>query len=467
MFKKYFHPYTFLLILVDSFLLLSSIYLSYQLRIQTKNWLPLIYGFPSKEIYFQMMYIFIPVCISVFMLFDLYKIKRGAWVIFEAPKVFKGVSIALSLFIIFIFLMKKGPGYSRIIIVYFWMISVILLTSSRFFFRRLLRYLRKKGINTKNVLIIGAGAVGMKISQKLKEEFWFGYRVVGFLDNPSKKINKNFQLIGSINRLEEVLKKYQINHVFISLDWGYYSRLTSILNTLKRCSVSVMFVPDIYQYDMLLNSDISNIGGVPVISLVDSPMYGWDQFSKRTFDIIFSILFLISFSPLFILIAILIKFDSRGSIFYLQKRAGLDNKVFKIIKFRTMPVNFETKTGPIWSKIGEKRATKLGKFLRKTSLDEIPQFFNVLLGQMSVVGPRPERPYFIEQFKLVVPRYMLRHKMKSGITGWAQINGLRGNTSIEKRIEFDVYYIDNWTLLFDIKIILNTAYKVFFDKNAY
>ena len=395
------------------------------------------------------------------------KSKRGFWIIFEAPKVFKGVSIALSLFVIFTFLMKKGPGYSRIIIVYFWIISIIFLIFSRFFFKQLLRYLRKKGINTKNVLIIGGGSVGIKIYQKLKEELWFGYRVVGFLDNPSKKMNKNIQLLGSINCLEEVLKKYDIDHVFISLDWGYYSRLTSILNTLKRYTVSVMFVPDVYQYDMLLNSNISNIGGVPVISLVDSPMYGWNQFLKRTFDTIFSTLFLILFSPLFILIAILIKLDSKGSIFYLQKRAGLDNKIFKMIKFRTMPTGIETKTGPVWSKVGEQRATRLGKFLRKTSLDEIPQFFNVLFGQMSVVGPRPERPYFIDQFKFVVPKYMLRHKMKSGITGWAQINGLRGNTSIEKRIEFDVYYIDNWSLLFDIKIILNTVYKIFFDKNAY
>jgi putative colanic acid biosynthesis UDP-glucose lipid carrier transferase len=225
-------------------------------------------------------------------------------------------------------------------------------------------------------------------------------------------------------------------------------------------------VPDLFQLN-IVNSRVTDIGGMPVIHMIDEAPLDFRRAVKRVIDVLFSFLFLTIISPLLLVIAIAVKLSSPGPVFYRQERMGLNGQHFNMLKFRSMPVDVENKTGAVWATSGESRATRVGAFLRKTSLDELPQFINVLKGDMSIVGPRPERPVFIDEFKNKVPKYMLRHKMKAGITGWAQVNGWRGNTSIERRIEFDLYYIQNWSLRLDLKIMLMTLWSGFVHENAY
>jgi Undecaprenyl-phosphate glucose phosphotransferase len=242
--------------------------------------------------------------------------------------------------------------------------------------------------------------------------------------------------------------------------------MEKILENLEEETVDIKVVPDLLKF-INLQAGVEELDGLPVVSLTESPLYGWNIVIKRTSDIVLSALAIIVSCPLLILIAIVIKLESSGPIIFRQERAGMDGKGFEMFKFRSMHVDAEKKTGPVWASMEDDRRTGLGTFLRKTSFDELPQLFNVLLGDMSLVGPRPERPVFVADFKKSIPQYMLRLKVKAGLTGWAQVNGWRGNTSLDKRIEYDLYYIKNWSLLFDIKIILLTFWKGFVNPHAY
>jgi putative colanic acid biosynthesis UDP-glucose lipid carrier transferase len=254
--------------------------------------------------------------------------------------------------------------------------------------------------------------------------------------------------------------------VYIALPISASDKIRKVVNEVSRRLASVCLVPDLFQFDMM-NGRVSDIDGLPVIHLVDETPLEFRRVVKRAVDLIFSGVVLVLLLPVMVVIAAAVKISSPGPVFYRQERMGLNGKKFKMLKFRSMPVDAEQQTGAVWARKGEDRATRAGAFLRRTSLDEIPQFINVLKGDMSIVGPRPERPVFIEQFREQVPQYMLRHKMKAGITGWAQVNGWRGNTSISKRIEFDIYYIRNWSLRLDFKIMLMTLWRGFTSEHAY
>jgi putative colanic acid biosynthesis UDP-glucose lipid carrier transferase len=267
-----------------------------------------------------------------------------------------------------------------------------------------------------------------------------------------------------LDRFEEAGRPIQ--YVYVALPMSATERITDLANEMSSRLAHVCLVPDLFHLN-ILNSRITDIGGLPVIHMIDEAPLDFRRAVKRMMDIAFSALFLLVAFPILFVIALAVKLSSRGPVFYRQERMGLNGQTFDMLKFRSMPVNAEKSTGAVWAKAGENRATRVGAFLRKTSLDELPQFFNVLKGDMSVVGPRPERPVFIDQFRDQIPKYMLRHKMKAGITGWAQVNGWRGNTSIEKRIEFDLYYIQNWSLRLDLKIMLMTVWKGFVHENAY
>jgi Undecaprenyl-phosphate glucose phosphotransferase len=295
-----------------------------------------------------------------------------------------------------------------------------------------------------------------------------GLEVVGFLDDERQD---EADVLGHTQSALQVVDDFEtkgkpIDYVYIALPLSAIEKITQIVNELSKRLTHVCLVPDLFQFNML-NSRITDVDGLPILHILDEAPMQYRHFIKRIIDVVFSSLFLLVISPLLLIIAIVVKLSSRGPVFYKQERMGLNGQKFDILKFRTMPVDSESKTGPVWAKSGEKRATRAGAFLRRTSLDELPQFFNVLKGDMSVVGPRPERPVFIENFKQQVPRYMLRHKVKAGITGWAQINGWRGNTSIEKRIEYDLYYIQNWSIMLDIKIMWLTLWRGFVNENAY
>ena len=358
--------------------------------------------------------------------------------------------------------------FSRLHMILFGVITPTLMILLRVATLWLLYRARLRGKNVRRVLIVGAGKIGRQLQSSFSQYPWMGLEVVGFLDdNPQNDAT----VIGSTNEAPALVDRFAdegrpIDYVYIALPLTATEKITSLVNDLSTRLTHVCLVPDLFQFNML-NSRISDVDGMPVLHILDEAPMEFKRYVKRFIDILFSGVFLLLTAPLLLIIALLVRLSSRGPILYRQERMGLNGHKFTMLKFRTMPVNSETSTGPVWAKPGENRATPIGAFLRKTSLDELPQFFNVLRGDMSVVGPRPERPVFIENFKDRVPRYMLRHKVKAGITGWAQINGWRGNTSIEKRIEYDLYYIQNWSISLDLKIMWLTLWKGFVSENAY
>jgi len=272
-------------------------------------------------------------------------------------------------------------------------------------------------------------------------------------------------VIGTTDELERVLAELPVEQVILALPSEDMPLMKSLMERLALHTVDVKIVPDLFQY-VTLYGGLEEFGGLPIVSLQGGPLEGWNLVAKRAFDILFSALALLILSPLMLVIAAAVKLSSRGPVLYRQERMGMDGAVFSILKFRTMRTDAEM-GGARMATAADDRRTGLGSFLRRTSLDELPQLLNVLRGDMSLVGPRPERPVFIEEFKRQIPKYHLRHKVKAGITGWAQINGLRGQTSIQKRIEYDLYYIENWSLLLDLKILLRTALGGFLSRNAY
>lgn len=361
----------------------------------------------------------------------------------------------------------RAFSFSRLHMLLFGIVTTGLMVLLRIVLYSLIRQARRRGRNLRRVLIVGAGKVGRRLAEAFRQYPLMGYDVVGFLDD--RKTGPD--ILGRTSDLSDVMDSLDasgraIDSVYIALPVQALSQVQDMTDVLSTRLASVCLVPDILQFN-LLNSRISEVDGLPVIHLADEPPIAFGHVLKRSFDIVFSALVLLVLSPLFLLITVGVKFSSPGPVLYKQLRMGLNGHQFEILKFRSMPINAEAKSGPVWARPGEARATGFGSLLRKTSLDELPQFINVLKGDMSVVGPRPERPHFIEEFKNRVPRYMLRHKMKAGITGWAQVHGLRGNTSIEKRIEYDLYYIQNWSLGLDLRIMALTLWRGFVSKNAY
>lgn len=371
----------------------------------------------------------------------------------------------------FAFLTKTGEDYSRVWFVLFGFFSVVSLFLFRCGFLVILRLMRIQGWNERHIIIIGAGDLGIKLIETIQHSLWTGFRVLTiFDDHPNENLNfiRGIPVLKTPDDISAYMieNKGMIDEVWLALPLHAEKRAKVILHQLRHETITTRFMLDIFGLD-LLNHTLSEFGGFPVLTIRSTPMIGFKRVIKALEDRIFACLILLLISPLFFLIAIAVKKSSSGPIFYRQKRVGWNGEEFEMLKFRTMPIDAEQKTGPVWAKADENRATKVGAFLRKTSLDELPQFINVLKGEMSIVGPRPERLVFVEQFKDQIPHYMQKHLVKAGITGWAQINGWRGNTSLEKRIEYDLYYIEHWSLIFDLKIIFLTFFRGLIHKNAY
>ena len=328
---------------------------------------------------------------------------------------------------------------------------------------------RKRGFNLRHILIVGSGVLGQAVAGKINLHPEFGMNIVGYLSSHSEKVGSEvngIQIVGLYQDVSQIIQKYNIDQLYIALPLHAHDRMEKVLEYLGEETVDIKVVPDLLKF-MNLQAGVEELDGLPIINLTESPLYGWNTVIKRVSDIVFSVLAIIVSGPLFMFLAIVIKMESRGPIIFRQERVGLDGKNFEMLKFRSMHVDAEKKTGPVWASKDDGRRTSLGLFLRKTSVDELPHLFNVLVGDMSLVGPRPERPVFVKDFRKSVPKYMLRLKMKAGLTGWAQVNGWRGNTSLNKRIEYDLYYIKNWSMLFDLKIILMTFWKGFISPHAY
>ncbi len=372
------------------------------------------------------------------------------------------------------FAFKDSSHFSRLVIASWAFAVPALLYLYRLVYRGIMGYLRTKGWHNSRVAIIGAGDLGQRLAQTLQDAKLLGYTPVAFFDYDEAKQNQSYSGVPVKGTIEDFLaKKHYANEfdeIYITLPLRAEEKIKEILNCLSDSTVTVKFIPDCFAFD-LLHSRITDLGGIPIISVYDSPLNNLtNKFFKRSEDIFLSLLILIIISPALILIAAAIKLTSRGPVLFKQKRYGLNGREIWVWKFRSMSV-MENEGDVPQAQKNDPRITALGGFLRKTSLDELPQFFNTLTGRMSIVGPRPHAKAHNEEYRQLIPKYMLRHIVKPGITGWAQINGLRGETDtldkMDKRVQFDLYYIDNWSIWLDIKIILLTIVKGFINKNAY
>jgi len=330
----------------------------------------------------------------------------------------------------------------------------------------LLRSLRKLGYNQRRALIIGSGRAAQKVAKTLKNNPWTGLAPVGYVDDDTDRSPNGLPILGRIDDLPMLIDRHGASFVFIALPLVRYEDVRRAMSLLSRSVVEVQMVPDLPSLAGLSLST-TEIDGLAFVGLRGSPQHGWSYVVKRSIDVVVSVAALGILSPVMLIIAALVRLTSRGPVLYRQERASLAGQPFLMLKFRTMHVDAEQETGPVWARPGDERRTRLGSFLRRTSLDELPQLFNVLKGDMSLVGPRPERPVFIRKFRQTIPNYMLRHSVKAGITGWAQIHGWRGDTSLRKRVQYDLYYITHWSVWLDLRILSLTLFRGLANKNAY
>lgn len=406
--------------------------------------------------------------LAMFHLFDLYQSWRGQSGDTQIRMITGAVFFLFTVIIIVAFLTKTSVLFSRQWTTEWGIFTWVLLIVNRIALGQILRFMRKKGFNHKRVIILGAGDLGRNVLSSINEALWTGLDVVAFLDDDENLYGKTVDGVkveGALSEIASVVKNKRVDEVWIALPLGAEKRVKVVLENLRHSTVTIRYVPDIFGF-RLLNHSIINIAGMAVINLSATPMDGVNRIMKKLEDVIFSIILLVLVSPLFLIIAVCVKLSSPGPVFYRQERVSWNGDKFIMLKFRSMPVDLE-KDGVEWGGAGKnKQPTSIGKFLRRTSLDELPQFINVLKGEMSIVGPRPERPMFVDRFKDEIPDYMKKHLVKAGITGWAQINGLRGDTDIAKRIQYDLYYIENLSLWLDLKIIFLTVFSIFSQKNA-
>ena len=359
--------------------------------------------------------------------------------------------------------------FSQLVLGLFVVFDIVLLTLTRSLIRKHREARWRLGEGLRNILIAGAGELGRSVADKFIDNQELGFRVLGFLDDHFRGEFAGYRglpILGTIDEVEQVIAERQIDSLYVALPLEEHEKIRSLIGFASREGLDIKVAWD-YLTHVALRAGVEDLDGIPVISLAETPIQGWNWVQKRTMDICVSAALLALATIPFAVVAVLIKLTSKGPVFYTQERMGLDGKPFTIYKFRSMREDAEKETGPVWANPNDPRRTPLGSILRRLSIDELPQLYNVLRGDMSLVGPRPERPRFVLEFKERIPQYMLRHKVKSGMTGWAQVNGWRGNTSIEKRIEHDLYYIANWTLGLDIKILWLTFWRVFLHRHAY
>ena len=466
MLKRHSEFFKNLLFLSDLLLISGSWVGAYFIRFSTPLF-PVTKGIPAIEPYLWLLFPIILVWGLCFSTLNLYRPRRMGSHFAEFIDLAKANTLCLLILVALTFFLKTFE-FSRLVILYFWVLNLVVLGFSRMAFREILRLLRRLGYNQRYVVIIGAGTLGQRVAHMLQAHPELGMKVRGYLSRNNKKVGQVFQgapVIGTFEQARELLE-HQADVVFMCLPSSVESEAERLMGILSTMTAEVKIIPSIYEF-ITLRAEAEMFSGLPIITLQGSPLYGWNVFLKRGLDLCGAFVALGVTAPFMGLFSVLIKMTSPGPVLYRQIRVGLDGSSFEIIKFRTMRINAEAETGPVWAQAGDERCTKIGKILRRTSLDELPQFWNVLKGEMSIVGPRPERPEFIRKFRGEFPQYNLRHKMKAGITGWAQVNGFRGNTSWEKRLEHDMYYIEHWSLWLDMKIMLLTCWKGFIHRQAY
>lgn len=430
-------------------------------------------GVLSFEFYMKALILIVPLYLFLYYAFNLYTPKRVQGRRLELSNIIMantvGILIVFAGFFLVLSYSEDAKNFSRSMFVYFYVINIVFEEIERLFIRAFLRSIRRRGYNQKHILLVGYSKAAEQYIDRIKQNPQWGYDVQGILDDNIARgtIYKGVKVIGSIGNLEYILPQNKLDEIAITLGLEEYYKLSKIVAECEKSGVHTKFIPD-YGNIIPTRPYTEDLLGLPVINIRYVPLSNtFNALIKRLTDIIGAVICIIVFSPVMLTSAILVKTTSQGPLIFKQERVGLHNKPFKMYKFRTMYVQTEEEEKKGWTQKNDPRVTKVGGFLRKTSLDEFPQLFNVLKGDMSLVGPRPERPQYVEKFREEIPRYMIKHQVRPGMTGWAQVNGYRGDTSIRKRIEHDLYYIENWTLGLDIKILFLTVFKGFINKNAY
>lgn len=470
--QKYFNR---LHVVIDAVVIYCSFCLSYYIRFKNPFtrylfglFLPPVSFYRELWQYQSMLLVLVPVYLILYAKFNLYKPKRYQNQSTEYKNLIQANTCGILFLFIYIFFMKI-EHVPRSLIATFYIISMCATLGERFLIKNFLHRARRSGHNLKHIIIIGFSAAAEAYIDRIKANPQWGYMIHGIFDD---NLNENFQYknifyIGKIKDLEKYLQNTTMDEVVITLSLKEYFKLENIVNICEKSGVHTKFVPDYYKF-ITTNPVTEDLNGLPVINIRDVPLTNTvNKFIKRAIDIVGSLVCIVIFSPLMLIVALLVKKSSPGPIIFCQERVGLHNKPFKMYKFRSMGVQSPSKEKTAWTTHNDPRVTPVGRIIRKTSIDELPQLFNVLKGDMSLIGPRPERPLFVEKFKEEIPRYMIKHQVRPGMTGWAQVCGFRGDTSIEGRIEHDLFYIENWTLAFDIKILFLTVFKGFINKNAY
>jgi Undecaprenyl-phosphate glucose phosphotransferase len=482
--------FTLALFLADVIVIFSAFLFSYWLRFYSPliKIIPITKGIPPLSFYLFGSIFVVVVWVVVFNAYGLYKSSRPRTTFDEFYLLAKSATLGFLLVLAFTFF-YRSTSYSRATLVVSWILGMLLLFMERRIMSRIEKHYTKRGWGVKKAIIIGTGELGLSLYERWRKNPQLGYSLVGLirtpalhspspLPNPLTSGEREFQessihtkdrdiiILGHIDDLSSIIKDNDVELVILALPLSYHQNMMEIVLSCEDLKVEFQIVPDMFEI-MAARAKVLSLDGIPLISLGHTPLEGWNRTLKRTMDLTISSAGLVVLSPLFAILAILIRLDSKGPIFFRQERLGRDGRRFMQYKFRSMVENAEEKTGPVFAKEDDPRRTKIGAFLRRNNLDELPQLFNVLKGEMSLVGPRPEREFFVDKFKEGIPRYFLRHKVKSGITGWAQVNGLRGDTSIAERTKYDLFYMENWSLAFDIRIILLTLKDWFSPKNAY
>lgn len=460
--QKYFNK---LHVLLDAIIIAVSYTIAWILRIQV---LPNRGEVLTEQEYFLLLLFIIPVYLLSYFNFNLYTSKRIQEKRVEVLNIVKANGIGIAFFMMLLFYIHKGD-FSRLLMFLFFAINVLLEVIFRNFIRHFLRRMRRSGFNIKHVLLVGYSRAAEEYIDRIRSNPQWGYVVRGILDDNVERgtLYKGIKVIGNIDNLSIILPENKLDEIAITLSLDEYAKLEEIVFQCEKSGVHTKFIPD-YNRIIPTRPYTEDLIGLPVINIRHVPLSNAiNMVVKRMIDLFGAVVAILLFSPIMLITALLIKITSKGPIIFSQERVGLHNKPFMMLKFRSMAVQPPSEERTKFTVPNDPRVTGIGKIIRKTSIDELPQLFNVLFGDMSLVGPRPERPFFVEKFKEEVPRYMVKHQVRPGLTGWAQINGYRGNTSIKKRIEYDLYYIENWTVGMDFKILFLTFFKGFINKNAY
>jgi Undecaprenyl-phosphate glucose phosphotransferase len=465
-------------VLSDSMLGVSAFIIAYALRFHTG--LPAPKGVPPLQQYL-IVAPFVAALVPIgFQLQGLYRLRRGRSRVDDFFNIFVGSILAVVFGIVatlytqtyFAGSAARERGLfevSQLVWGIFLVLNVVLTYASRELVREVLERRWRAGIGLKRILVAGSGELGRLVADKILEHRELGYQIVGFVDVRGAGDHLGYRglpLLGTIEEASEIAVRESIDHLYVALPPEQHVQMLELIESTSRECVDVKVVPDLLQV-IALRARLEDLDGVPVININDVPLQGFNSIVKRGLDVALSAVGVAILAVPLGIIALAVRLTSSGPVFYRQERTGLDGKPFTIYKFRSMYDDAERDTGPIWARHDDPRVTPFGRFLRRSNIDELPQLWNVLRGDMSIVGPRPERPHFVEQFRHKIPSYMLRHKVRAGLTGWAQVNGWRGNTPLEKRIEYDLYYIENWSVRLDLKIIWLTLVKGFFHKHAY